>query len=72
MRFVTALATLARGTVRLDGTERMRERPLAPLIDGLANLGVEIRSETDNGCPPVRVRSNGLPGGSVHYSRGHI
>ena len=39
MRFLTALATLAHGEIRLDGTERMRERPLAPLIDGLAIWG---------------------------------
>jgi 3-phosphoshikimate 1-carboxyvinyltransferase len=63
MRFLTALATLARGEVRLDGTARMRERPLAPLIDGLATLGVDIVSEAGNGCPPVVVRANGLPGG---------
>ncbi|HEX5164902.1 MAG TPA: 3-phosphoshikimate 1-carboxyvinyltransferase, partial [Thermomicrobiales bacterium] len=71
MRFLTALATLAHGDIRLDGTERMRERPLAPLIDGLAELGVNIRSEADNGCPPVNVRSAGLPGGTLRM-RGDI
>lgn len=71
MRFLTALATLTRGDVRLDGTARMRERPLAPLIDGLAELGVDIRSESDNGCPPVIVRSSGLPGGTIRM-RGDV
>lgn len=65
MRFLTALAALAHGEIRLDGSERMRQRPLAPLIDGLASLGVDARSEQGNGCPPVVVRSSGLPGGTI-------
>jgi 3-phosphoshikimate 1-carboxyvinyltransferase len=71
MRFLTAIATLAHGEIRLDGTARMRERPLAPLIDGLAALGVDIKSATGNGCPPVIVRSAGLPGGTIRM-RGDV
>ncbi|MGH9175206.1 MAG: 3-phosphoshikimate 1-carboxyvinyltransferase, partial [Vicinamibacterales bacterium] len=71
MRFLTALATLTNGVVRLDGVERMRQRPLAPLIDGLAGIGVRIRSEAGNGCPPVVVESAGLPGGSLRM-RGDV
>ena len=62
MRFLTALVALGFGEYRLDGTERMRQRPLQPLIDGLRDLGVDSHSESGNGCPPVLVRSNGLPG----------
>ncbi|HUG17052.1 MAG TPA: 3-phosphoshikimate 1-carboxyvinyltransferase [Thermomicrobiales bacterium] len=65
VRFLTALATLGIGTFRIDGTERMRQRPLAPLIDGLAAAGVDVRSETGNGCPPVVTRAGGLPGGAI-------
>jgi 3-phosphoshikimate 1-carboxyvinyltransferase len=71
VRFLTALAALANGEIRLDGTARMRERPLAPLIDGLAELGVGIRSETGNGCPPVVIRAAGLPGGTIRM-RGDV
>lgn len=71
MRFLTALATLCHGEVRLDGTERMRERPIADLIDGLTSIGVDIRSERDDGCPPVIVRSPGLPGGTIRM-RGNV
>jgi 3-phosphoshikimate 1-carboxyvinyltransferase len=28
-------------------------------------VGVDVRSETDNGCPPITVRAAGLPGGCV-------
>ncbi|MEX1157973.1 MAG: 3-phosphoshikimate 1-carboxyvinyltransferase, partial [Thermomicrobiales bacterium] len=69
--FLTALATLAHGDIRLDGTNRMRERPLAPLIDGLSEVGVDIRSEFGNGCPPIVVRSTGLPGGTIRM-RGDV
>jgi 3-phosphoshikimate 1-carboxyvinyltransferase len=65
MRFLTALATLAHGDITLDGTQRMRQRPLGPLIDGLASLGIRIRSEQGNGCPPVTITASGLPGGII-------
>src|SRR5687768_15229257 len=33
IRFLTALATLGHGAYRLDGVERMRERPIGDLLD---------------------------------------
>jgi 3-phosphoshikimate 1-carboxyvinyltransferase len=65
IRFLTALATLGLGRFRLDGVERMRARPIQDLLDGLGHLGADVRSEFDNGCPPVIVRACGLPGGSA-------
>ncbi len=65
IRFLTALATLGHGSFRLDGIERMRERPISDLIDALNQLGAHARSEHDNGCPPVIVHANGLPGGTA-------
>jgi 3-phosphoshikimate 1-carboxyvinyltransferase len=65
MRFLAAVATLGAGRIRLDGTDRMRQRPLAPLIEGLSSIGVDITSEAGNGCPPVIVEARGLPGGTV-------
>ncbi len=63
IRFLTAVAALGHGTFRLDGTPRMRERPIADLLDALNQLGAETASEFGNGCPPVLVRADGLPGG---------
>lgn len=40
----------------LDGTARMRERPIADLVDGLKQLGVQVTC-SDTGCPPVRTTS---------------
>lgn len=60
IRFLTALCSLGTGRFRLDGNQRMRERPIAPLVDALKSAGVEIRCENDNGCPPVILHSGGL------------
>ncbi len=65
IRFLTALTSLGTGRYRLDGIERMRERPIQDLLDALQSLGVNARSEMDSGCPPVVVESKGLPGGEV-------
>jgi 3-phosphoshikimate 1-carboxyvinyltransferase len=71
MRFLTALVSLGKGRYRLDGVPRMRQRPIADLLDALRQLGADAVSEHDNGCPPVVVRANGLQGGRVRI-RGDI
>jgi 3-phosphoshikimate 1-carboxyvinyltransferase len=55
MRFLAALVSLGEGTFRLDGTLRMRERPIQDLLDALRQAGIEARSELANGCPPVII-----------------
>jgi 3-phosphoshikimate 1-carboxyvinyltransferase len=45
IRFLAAFVALGRGRYRLDGIERMRQRPIQPLLDGLTQLGVKARSE---------------------------
>jgi 3-phosphoshikimate 1-carboxyvinyltransferase len=68
MRFLTPLVALGRGTFRLDGTPRMRERPIDDLLQALGQLGVDVRSEARSGCPPVVVRAAGLFGGAAAVS----
>jgi 3-phosphoshikimate 1-carboxyvinyltransferase len=65
IRFLTALCCLGRGTFRLDGNARMRERPIGELVSALASLGAHVRCELANDCPPVIVEAAGLAGGSV-------
>ncbi|SQD98437.1 MULTISPECIES: 3-phosphoshikimate 1-carboxyvinyltransferase [unclassified Parafrankia] len=61
-RFTPALATLARGDVRFDGDPRMRDRPLAPLLRALRELGAHI----DGDRMPFTVRGTGaVSGGAV-------
>ncbi len=65
IRFLTAMLALGEGTYRLDGIPRMRERPIGDLLDALKQLGVDARSERDNGCPPVVLNAHGMRGGHV-------
>jgi 3-phosphoshikimate 1-carboxyvinyltransferase len=65
IRFLTAVTTLGHGLYRLDGIERMRERPIGDLLDALNQLGADTHSESHNSCPPVIVHANGLPGGTA-------
>lgn len=68
IRFLTAMVTLGQGTFRLDGSPRMRERPIQDLLDALKALGADVRSETGSGCPPVIANAAGLPGGQATVS----
>jgi 3-phosphoshikimate 1-carboxyvinyltransferase len=68
LRFLTALASLVPGRVVLDGTARMRERPIQELADALGSLGVAAR--TTAGCPPVTVQGGALAGGEVAIDSG--
>lgn len=66
MRFLTALVSLGHGHYRLDGTPRMRQRPVGDLLRALRALGADVRGEGAGGeCPPVVVRASGLEGGEV-------
>ena len=62
-RFLTAVAALSPGEVTIDGTERMRERPIGDLSSALGEAGVEVR--TCDGFLPLRVGGGGLPGGEI-------
>ena len=65
MRFIAAFVTLGNGRFRLDGNERMRQRPIEDLLQGLRLMGVNAYSEFSNQCPPVIVEARGLPGGAT-------
>jgi 3-phosphoshikimate 1-carboxyvinyltransferase len=59
------VAALGNGTYTLTGTERMCERPIQDLLDGLDQMGVSARSVNGSGCPPVEVRGGDIRGGSI-------
>lgn len=65
VRFLTAMLTLGTGGFRLDGVERMRQRPIGDLVDALGALGANVICEADNRCPPLWVHASGLPGGTA-------
>ncbi|MFZ4372520.1 MAG: 3-phosphoshikimate 1-carboxyvinyltransferase [Mycobacterium sp.] len=62
LRFVPPLAALSSAAVLFDGDDQARARPIAPLLDALRGLGVEI----DGDGLPFSVRGRGaVPGGPV-------
>ena len=71
VRFLAALVALGHGTYRLDGTPRMRQRPIGDLLDALVKLGVDAKSEPGTGCPPVVIQAQGIKGGQSHV-RGDV
>ena len=58
-RFLTAAVCLVNGTVEITGDERMQTRPIADLVDALRQLGVKIEYLKKDGCPPLKIISNG-------------
>ena len=64
-RFLSAVCAIGHGTYRLDGTPRMRKRPIGDLLEALQSLGVDASAESPGGCPPVVIRSRGLQGGAA-------
>jgi 3-phosphoshikimate 1-carboxyvinyltransferase len=65
MRFLPPLAALAEGPVVFDGDPRARQRPMAPLIEALRGLGVEIEAAA-GGHLPLTVHGTGaVTGGEV-------
>ncbi|WP_273690037.1 3-phosphoshikimate 1-carboxyvinyltransferase [Ketogulonicigenium vulgare] len=59
MRFLTAACAFVDGTVVLNGDEHMQKRPIAPLVDALRAMGVDISAPT--GCPPVTIHGGVTP-----------
>ena len=68
-RFITAMAALVPGPVRIDGTRRMRERPIGDLTAALEEAGVEVQSK--GGFFPVTVGGGGLTGGVIEVDVSH-
>lgn len=62
MRFLPPLAALAAGEVIFDGDPRSYERPLAPVIKALEELGVSIDHE-DRYSLPLKLNGTGKIGG---------
>jgi 3-phosphoshikimate 1-carboxyvinyltransferase len=65
LRFVPPAATLVAHDTAFDGDPRVRERPVAPLIKALRQLGATIEDEGRGALPFVVRGRGGLPGGTV-------
>ena len=65
MRFLTAYYANTPGTWTLTGSERMKNRPIAILVDALKQLGAKIEYLERDGCPPMKIEGGNLKGGKI-------
>lgn len=54
-RFTTAYLSMQEGTQILTGSERMKERPIGPLVDALRSIGASIDYIENEGYPPLKI-----------------
>lgn len=68
MRFLTAYyaARPAQQAVVLTGSERMKHRPIALLVNALRQMGAQIDYLEAEGYPPLRIQGKNLQGGEIH------
>ena len=66
MRFLTAFFASQEGKeVVMTGSERMKQRPIALLVDALRTLGAQIDYVGAEGFPPLRIHGRKLEGGTL-------
>ncbi len=65
MRFLTAYLARIFGRWEITGSERMKQRPIAVLVDALCDLGAQIEYTEKEGFPPLRIYGTKLRGGEV-------
>ncbi|MBR5436386.1 MAG: 3-phosphoshikimate 1-carboxyvinyltransferase [Muribaculaceae bacterium] len=67
MRFLTAFYAQneSENAVVIDGSERMRQRPIGPLVDALRQLGADIEYLGEEGFPPLKIKGKRLLGGEI-------
>lgn len=69
-RFLLPVAALGRGSAVVDGAPSLRARPMADLLDALAQLGAPVEPLGEPGRLPVRVEGGALHGGAVSVAGG--
>lgn len=64
-RFLLALLSALPGRFVLDGSARMRERPMGPLVEALRARGARIEAAGREGFLPLRIEGGAMSGGDV-------
>jgi 3-phosphoshikimate 1-carboxyvinyltransferase len=65
MRFLTAYFSVREGSVTLTGSDRMKQRPMWPLIEALRKLGAVIECLEKEGYPPMKITGGNAVGGAI-------
>jgi 3-phosphoshikimate 1-carboxyvinyltransferase len=67
MRFLAPVCALADGISVLTGGERLRQRPMEPILTALMQLGVPCYSAKGDGRPPLIIFGGGIAGGEAVF-----
>jgi 3-phosphoshikimate 1-carboxyvinyltransferase len=70
LRFLVATLCAVPGTFLLDGTPRLRERPVGPLVAALRRLGGHLEHLGPEGFVPLRIQGGSLGGGVTSIDAG--
>lgn len=70
MRFLTAYFAAIGKEINITGSERMKNRPIHELVDGLNQLGANIRYLGKKGFPPIRTSGKPLKGNVIKINGG--
>ena len=64
-RFLTTFLSCQSGSWLLTGTERMKQRPIKPLVEALKGLGAYIQYAEKEGFLPLQIKGKPILGGTV-------
>lgn len=64
-RFLTTFLACREGHWILTGSERMKQRPIAPLVNCLTKLGADIQYVEKEACLPLQIIGKHISGGKV-------
>ena len=64
-RFMTTYLACHEGEWLLTGTERMKQRPIKPLVDALKVFGADIQYVEQDGFLPLQIHGKTFQGGKV-------
>ena len=64
-RFLTTFLSCRSGSWLLTGTERMKQRPIKPLVEALRRLGANIKYAEKEGFLPLKIEGKPIQGGKV-------
>lgn len=64
-RFLTAFLAYKKGIWIVTGTQRMKQRPIKGLVDGLRQLGAQITYKDEEGFLPLLINGGHLKSGNI-------
>ena len=70
MRFLTAYFSTRDRKVILTGSDRMKQRPIGPLVGALQQMGAQIIYLEKEHCPPLEITGKEMTGGRIEIDGG--